>query len=305
MTTGKLNGAADPTRVVGLDGIRGLAALFVVVHHCWLMTFHGYPRNTGPFWLGWLLYGHFAVVVFITLSGFSLAISPARKGWQLGGKARFAQRRAWRILPPYWAALVFSLIIAWGLQVAQPASTLPNGKSVVVYGLLVQDIFGAPVPNGAFWSIAVEAQLYLVFPILLVILRRFGAAAVLAAVTVPVAAIGLLGPQLSIVDKLMRLTPQFAPLFAIGLLAAVATRRPAPLVWPLGTRPVRSLGTFSYSLYLVHAPIVVALARKFVGPHVPPGLPAFWVTLAIAVPLSVGFASLLATFFEIPFQRYR
>ncbi len=266
------------------------------------------------------------MVVFITLSGFSLAISPARKGWQLGGKARFAQRRAWRILPPYWAALVFSLIIAWGLQVAQPASTLPNGKSVVVYGLLVQDIFGAPVPNGAFWSIAVEAQLYLVFPILLVILRRFGAAAVLAAVTVPVAAIGLLAPQVSIVDKLMRLTPEFAPLFAIGLLAAgiisasyrirrlplqwlaalaaapvlvlivvkgsvwtvtnlfwidlavgpaialllaaVATRRPAPLVWLLGTRPVRSLGTFSYSLYLVHAPIV-------------------------------------ATFFEIPFQRYR
>jgi len=367
MTTDKVNGAVvDPrarARVVGLDGLRGLAALFVVVHHCWLMTFHGYPRNTGPFWLGWLLYGHFAVVVFITLSGFSLAISPARKGWQLGGKARFAQRRAWRILPPYWAALVFSLIIAWGLQVAQPASTLPNGKSVVVYGLLVQDIFGAPVPNGAFWSIAVEAQLYLVFPILLVILRRFGAAAVLAAVTVPVAAIGLLAPQVSIVDKLMRLTPEFAPLFAIGLLAAgiisasyrirrlplqwlaalaaapvlvlivvkgsvwtvtnlfwidlavgpaialllaaVATRRPAPLVWLLGTRPVRSLGTFSYSLYLVHAPIVVALARKFVGPHVPPGLPAFWVTLAIAVPLSVGFARLFATFFEIPFQRYR
>ncbi len=296
------------------------------------MTFHGYPRNTGPFWLGWLLYGHFAVVVFITLSGFSLAISPARKGWQLGGKARFAQRRAWRILPPYWAALVFSLIIAWGLQVAQPASTLPNGKSVVVYGLLVQDIFGAPVPNGAFWSIAVEAQLYLVFTILLVILRRFGAAAVLAAVTVPVAAIGLLAPQVSIVDKLMRLTPEFAPLFAIGLLAAgiisasyrirrlplqwlaalaaapvlvlivvkgsvwtvtnlfwidlavgpaialllaaVATRRPAPLVWLLGTRPVRSLGTFSYSLYLVHAPIVVALARKFVGPHVCAARPA-------------------------------
>ena len=350
-------------RVVGLDGLRGLAALFVVLHHCWLMSFPGYPRNTGPAWLGWLLYGHFAVVVFIALSGFSLAISPARKGWQLGGKALFAKRRAWRILPPYWAALAFSLFVAWGFGVAQPGSAMPDGRSVVVYGLLVQDIFGSPAPNGAFWSIAVEAQLYLVFPLLVVILRRYGGAAVLAAVTIPVVAIGLLAPSVSIVDKMLRLTPQFAPLFAIGLvaagiipagerirrlplhwlaglaalpvlvmivvqgsvwtvrnffwvdlaagpaiallLAAIATRRPRPLVWLLGTPPVRSLGTFSYSLYLVHAPIVVAIATKVVAPNVRPGLPAFWVTLAIAVPASVIFARVFAAFFEIPFQRYR
>jgi peptidoglycan/LPS O-acetylase OafA/YrhL len=354
--------APDRARVEGLDGIRGLAALFVVLHHCWLMSFPGFPANSGPFWLGWLLYGHFAVVVFIILSGFSLAISPARKGWFLGGNARFAQRRAWRILPPYWAALAFSLVIAWTVM-PQPGSVPPNAKSVVVYGLLLQDIVGSPVPNGAFWSIAVEAQLYLVFPILLIIMRRVGAVAVVATVAAPVVAIGVLAPQVSLVDKLMRLTPQFAVLFALGLvgagiiaangrlrrlpwhwiaalaaapvvvliavkgpvwtvahffwidlaigpatvllLAALATRRPAPLVWLLGTRPIRSLGTFSYSLYLVHAPIVVALASKVVTPHVEPGLPAFWVTLGIAAPASVVFARLFAAFFEIPFQRYR
>ena len=118
--------APDSRRVVGLDGIRGLAALFVVVHHCWLMTFHGYPRNTGPKWLGFLLYGHFAVVVFITLSGFSLAVSPARKKWQLGGNRLFAQRRAWRILPPYWAALAFSIAVTLWSQVPEPASALPS-----------------------------------------------------------------------------------------------------------------------------------------------------------------------------------
>ncbi|HVD88699.1 MAG TPA: acyltransferase family protein, partial [Jatrophihabitantaceae bacterium] len=96
-----VDGAApEPGRAVGLDGIRGLAALYVVVHHCWLVSFHGYPANTGPAWLGWLVYGHLAVVVFIVLSGFSLAIAPARRGWRLGGTVRFAQRRAWRILPP-------------------------------------------------------------------------------------------------------------------------------------------------------------------------------------------------------------
>ena len=160
---------ARTRRLHGLDGIRGVAALFVVLHHCWLLSFPGYPSNTGPWWLGWLIYGHFAVVVFIVLSGFSLAIAPARSRWQLRSVRDFARRRAWRILPPYWAALAFSLAVAWWV-VAQPDTHEPTAKSVVVYGFLVQDVFGSPSPNGAFWSIAIEAQLYLLFPLLL--LRR-------------------------------------------------------------------------------------------------------------------------------------
>jgi peptidoglycan/LPS O-acetylase OafA/YrhL len=315
-------------RLIGLDGIRGFAALFVVMHHCYLMAFPGYPGNTGPAWLAWLLYGHISVVVFIVLSGFSLGVSPARSGWRLGSLTRFGHRRAWRILPPYWAALVFSLIIAWAV-VPQPGSGAPTAKTVAVYGLLLQDVFGAPNPNGAFWSIAVEAQLYLVFPLLLLVLRRAGALVMLGAVTVVVATIGLLAPGVPAVHLLMRLTPQFAVLFALGLaaagivaardrirrlplqwlaalaaapvlvvlivndsvwwearhfwvdlaigpavallLAAVATRRPVPLVRLLDTRPVRSLGSFSYSLYLIHAPIVVMISSKLVGPHVAPG----------------------------------
>jgi peptidoglycan/LPS O-acetylase OafA/YrhL len=300
--------------------------------------------------------------VFITLSGFSLAISPARRGWQLDGNARFARRRAWRILPPYWAALVFSLVIAWAV-IPQPHSGPPNGRSVLVYGLLLQDVFTAPVPNGAFWSIAVEAELYVVFPLLLLIRRRAGGIAMLAAVTVPVLGYGLLNPGLSTVDRLTWITPQLAPLFTMGvlgagiiaasdriralpwqwlaalaaapvmvlmivsgsvrtvrhyywidlaigpaiamLLAAVTTGRPVPLVRLLDTGPVRRLGTFSYSLYLIHAPIVVAISRVVVAPRVAPGLPAFWVTLALAAPLSVVTAWGFGSLFEIPFQRYR
>jgi peptidoglycan/LPS O-acetylase OafA/YrhL len=89
------------------------------------------------------------------------------------------------------------------------------------------------------------------------------------------------------------------------LLAGVATGRPAPVARLLATGPVRSLGRFSYSLYLIHVPIVVVTSRLLVAPHLPPGLPAFWVTLALAAPASVLFARLFAAAFEIPFQRYR
>ncbi|HEY1094562.1 MAG: acyltransferase [Hamadaea sp.] len=349
-------------RLSGLDGIRGLAALFVVLHHCYLVSFGGYPKITGPGWAGWLIYGHFAVVVFIVLSGFSLAVSPARHDWQLGGKARFAFRRAWRILPPYWAALAFSLLIAWTI-VPQPGEGEPTAKSVAVFGLLLQDVVGSPSPNGAFWSIAVEAQLYLVLPILLVIIRKAGTATMLAAVAVPVLLVGIFAPSVSLVAKLTRFTPQFAILFAAGvaaagviaasdrvrrmpwhwfagvaalpvigmivvkgsewtvehffwvdvsfgpatamLLAAVAVRRPRPLVRFLDTPPVRGLGSFSYSLYLIHAPIVVAVADQVVDPHIAPGVPSFLVTLAVAAPLSVLSAWIFASVFEIPFQRHR
>jgi peptidoglycan/LPS O-acetylase OafA/YrhL len=85
-----------PRRLAGLDGIRGLAALYVVMNHIFERAFPGYPVDRAPFWAGWFIYGRFAVVVFIVLSGFSLALAPARRGWRLGGASRFAYRRARR-----------------------------------------------------------------------------------------------------------------------------------------------------------------------------------------------------------------
>jgi peptidoglycan/LPS O-acetylase OafA/YrhL len=355
--------ATSRKRLVGLDGIRGLAALFVVVNHIFLRSFPGYPVDNAPFWAGWFIYGRFAVVVFIVVSGFSLAVSPARAGWRLGGATRFAHRRAWRILPPYWAALLFSLLMTW-FVVSQPGWPVPNGKSVLVNGLLVQDAFDAASPNRAFWSIAIEAQLYFVFPLLLLMIRRLGAIAMLASVTAVVVTIGVLGPHLPAADTaLIRFVPDLAVLFAIGimaagivtaservkawpwawfalaaavpvvalitwkgsvwtidnffwvdiafgpaigcLLAAIATDRPKPLVRALNTRSLRSLGSFSYSLYLTHAPIVIAVYYGLVAGRVPPGVPAFLVQVAFVAPLTLVFARLFASVFEIPFQRHR
>ncbi len=346
------------TRLPGLEGVRGIAALYVVLHHCHLLSFPGFPTNTGPIWTGWLLYGHFAVVVFIVLSGLSLAISPSRNGWQLGSSRVFAERRAWRVLPPYWAALVISLIIS---SVApQPGQSVPTARSVLVYGLLLQDVFGAPSPNGAMWSIAVEVQLYAAFPFLLLMLRRAGAAAMIASVVVPVVVIGWYARTIPIMHMLLRLTPQFAVLFAIGvaaaglidrnvrrsyipwfllsaavpvlviayagsewtmrnlfwvdialgpasalLLATVARGEPRWLVGMLESRPIRGLGEFSYSLYLIHAPIVVLLHEMVVERMTGSGLPAFALMLLLTVPLCVVAAKAFAVVFEIPFQRRR
>ncbi|MEV4279838.1 acyltransferase family protein [Actinoplanes xinjiangensis] len=351
----------EDRRVAGLDGIRGLTALYVVVHHCWLLAFPGYPADTGPGWLGWLLHGRLAVVVFIVLSGFSLAIAPARNAWRLGGARRYALRRARRILPAYWAALLASAVIATAVP-HLPHSQPPTLDSFAVYALLLQDVVAAPAPNGAFWSIAAEACLYLLFPLVLLLRRRAGTAVTLTVVTVPVVVAGLLFPALSTGSRPTGYTFELAPLFTVGVLAAgivaagdrvrrlpwlslsvsaaapvliliavrgpvwtvanyywidlavgpaiamflagVATRRPARLVRTLSSRPLQSLGDCSYSLYLLHMPVVALVSTLLVAPHTDSRAAVFGVTVVVVLPLCLVTARLFAAVFEKPFRSY-
>jgi peptidoglycan/LPS O-acetylase OafA/YrhL len=363
-TEARAPAATGPGRVVGLDGIRGLAALFVVLNHIFERAWPEYPAaNHAPLWAAWLIYGRAGVAIFIALSGFSLGLGPARSGWRFKSIATYAHRRAWRILPPYWAALGFSLVMTWYV-LAQPHVPVPNGKSVVVYGLLVQDVFVAGNPNKAFWSIAIEVQLYFLLPLLLVLVRRVSALAMVGLVAAIVVAMGVLGPHVALMNTaLVKFTPDLVVLFAIGLLAsgiisagertrsrpwvfyalvaavpaivlmvvrgsvwsnlnsfwldlawapaigclltAVATSRPSFVVRFLSGRMPRSLGSCSYSLYLIHEPIVIAVSYGLVRGRITPGAPMFLVLVAILLPVTVCFARMFAALFELPFQRHR
>jgi peptidoglycan/LPS O-acetylase OafA/YrhL len=84
--------ATQPGRVIGLDGIRGPAALFVVLNHLFERAWPGYPANPAPFWAAWMVYGRFAVIMFIALSGFSLGLGPASSGWRFKSIATYAHR---------------------------------------------------------------------------------------------------------------------------------------------------------------------------------------------------------------------
>ena len=95
-----------------------------------------------------------------------------------------------------------------------------------------------------------------------------------------------------------------APALAM-FVVAVATARPGVAVRLLSTRPLAWLGSCSYSLYLIHLPIVVAISQKVVGPRFGQGLPAFAALTAIVVPLSLVGAWFFAQVFEFPFLRHR
>jgi peptidoglycan/LPS O-acetylase OafA/YrhL len=319
--------AARSGRLPFLDSVRALAAVYVVIHHLYLAVYPGFPTNTGPAPLALVMYGQFGVAVFIVVSGFSLALGPVRRGYEMGsGYGEFIRRRAWRIIPPYWAALAFSVAIV-GLIVNQRMDHPLGLRGVLTHLLLVQDVVEGESPNGAFWSIAIEWQLYFVFPLFLLIRRRAGAAALCALAVVAAVALLLAEGRVPGVDKLMHLSPQFAALFVFGIVAAAVTRRsaeqgPSSTRWwgalalaaaavvfgacvGLGTErsmdnlyaldlvvgvataaalaflaggpggrlrralevgPLVSVGHYSYSLYLIHAPLLLVAWLYVVKP---------------------------------------
>jgi len=314
---------AKRQRLFFLDGLRALAALFVVAHHMYITVYPTFPRNTGPWYLGWLIYGHFGVAVFIVVSGFSLTLAVVNKGYEFRGFRRFISRRAWRIIPPYWAALALSVLLTVtlvNLKVHDPVSL----KGVVVNALLLQDVISNKTPNGAFWSIAVEWQIYFLFPLFLLFRRRIGAAATAVGAAIGVWIVYIAATQVSAVHGLLNLSPQFAALFVFGIVAAGVVSRPAdpdrrrvPWGWmslgltavllvginlagtqrvtddfylvdiavgvavafglaslvrgglarqALETKPIVTTGTFSYSIYLIHAPIIFVVWLFLIKP---------------------------------------
>jgi len=88
-----------------LDGLRGVAALSVVVSHtAWgslgerpIANFYSSP------WLVmvWAYLGTLPVPCFIVLSGLVLSLPIVKHGSLKGGAGQFFKRRAWRILPAY------------------------------------------------------------------------------------------------------------------------------------------------------------------------------------------------------------
>lgn len=182
-------------RLEYLDGLRGLAALYVALCHTYFQVNPDVLQSPSVSLLpvGWdvLRHGHLAVGLFIVLSGYCLTLpvvnSPEHR--LRGGLVDYIKRRARRILPPYFAALLLSL----GLIALVPPSTgvlwrgmLPAfTPDVLLSHLLLLHNFGQDWMykiNYTLWTVAVEWQIYFVFALLLLpVRRRFGLLATVVA----------------------------------------------------------------------------------------------------------------------------
>lgn len=172
------------THLDWLDAIRGAAALYVVCHHAVMQVIVIGNHAHDPFYrLLQLLtsYGHYAVDVFIVLSGYSLML-PIIAKQQFGNIWKFYLRRIIRIVLPYFAALIFTLIIIYFWLGVNDAShwaevSLPVTKdNIFKHILLIHQWFpdAANKINPAFWSVGVEFQIYFLFPLFYWLARGIG-----------------------------------------------------------------------------------------------------------------------------------
>lgn len=192
-----------------------------------------------PRWLAWLMaplwYGHLAVAAFIVLSGFCLQLSLySRTNGRLANRREFFRRRCRRILPPYYACLAFSLVVVWlvtSRQKGMPwAQYVPvTWDNLMAHVLMIHNLRPDWMYkiNGVLWSIAIEFQLYLFFPLLVGLLIDRGRLALLGTVASVVAV------PLLFIPGSHKLYLWYAPLFALGMVAAhlglhPRLRRPAP-----------------------------------------------------------------------------
>ena len=356
-------------RLIELDGLRGLAAVIVVIHHC-LLTVPAFARigawpgvvpeepaarilTQTPLHLLWA--GHEAVLVFFVLSGTALVYPVAR---------RHAQRRRFdwidyvpRRIVRLWLPAAASTALAVALMVLVPRSTAaslgpwmtqahPAGLSArhLLLELALQPRYA--YRNTVLWSLHAEAVFSFLLPLVVLVVAL---AARARAWWLPAAAC-LAVPAVTGDTR----TLVYVPVFVLGAtagwrwghLGTIAPERPAPWAtpaalaclvlitigwWPglegpvagrlaaavslaavaalvalavragalrgvLRSRAVQYLGALSFSLYLVHEPVIVA-TRLLMASWSP------WLGAPVAVAVTAPLTWLFRRYVEAPSHR--
>ena len=359
------------TRLTALDGLRGVAAVVVVLYHLFLVAEPVLRRQGGsgvgsPLWwvsqtpLKLVTAGSEAVLVFFVLSGLVVAL-PALKPGSFSWSGFLSGRLA-RLYLPVWASIGIGTLLIWtiprddstvgqGTWMDTSQATSTNWSSFLTEASLIRASYDL---NNVLWSLRWELLFSVLLPLFLalaVVTARYWVIALTAAVAL--STIGVL----SGIDGL-----RYLPVFFIGTLMAVRldairewTRRRLlrrrstlwgvalaggallllicqwllrPLVpagsvagallaqlsvlgaagvvlAAIGVPPVRAalearapqwLGRVSFSLYLIHMPLLATLTFMF-------GDDRWWLVALITVPLAVLAAWGFNRVIEGPSQR--
>ncbi len=172
----------------GLDGLRGLAVIAVLAFHGGFSAFKG---------------GFLGVSTFFTLSGFLITSLLLREFAAHGAISlrAFWLRRFRRLMPAALAGLLLACLYAvlYGspeqlarlrVDVLAGLSYVANWRFVLAHTRYA-DLFSAPSPVQHFWSLAIEEQFYVVYPLLVAAALRLGGRRALTAVLLAVAGVSV------------------------------------------------------------------------------------------------------------------
>ncbi|MFJ8895711.1 acyltransferase family protein [Leifsonia sp. NPDC102414] len=331
---------AHGRRYRSLDGLRGVAALSVVLYHSLLVVpavsvLYVERTDPAPLTPEWWLFrtpfrlmmpGHEAVLIFFVLSGFVLTLPLLTHRQNPRSILAYYARRILRLYIPVWGAVAFALVLA----VAVPRDPSTGGSwlathvaptfSAVWHDLVL--VLGTSNLDSPLWSLTWEVWFSLLLPVMYLLLRVarvhdwwLGGIALLIALSaiarfpavidalpqswltggmlqyLPVFGIGMIiatrrdtiadlaarirswwpwiagALLLLIAPSLVPTGPAYTPVAAalaavslVGVAGVVVVALESPARRALETRPVQWAGTRSFSIYLIHEPILVAAA---------------------------------------------
>ena len=240
-----------------LDGLRGIAILVVLWYHVWEWTWLA-PRIT--------LFGHelnfqfinetgfTGVDLFYFISGFVLFYPYARhvfEGKPLQTLTHFVYRRFIKIVPSYYLQLL--IVTPWIVAAFSGTALLAQYVTHVLFiHTWFRSTYGAI--NGVLWTLAVEVQFYVIFPMLNWCFRRQPVLTFLGMVGVANAYRLLLGPTYMGDYVVMTQMPGFLDLFACGMMAALlfvlARARTDAVRWQPAFTIAAVAGFIAYGMFL-------------------------------------------------------
>lgn len=357
-------GETTSTRLTALDGLRGILAMMVVLHHCmstvdYPATFHANPLlwivSYTPLHLLWP--GTQAVNAFFVLSGFVLVWPFRRDGRRATGWTSWYVHRLARLYLPIWAALLLAYVML--RAVSRPVGGVNDwvaGHSGHVSGLwMIRDFLlvtgREEVLNAVIWSLQWEVLFSLVLPLVVIFLRTrrpVGVDILVATVGLLAIEAGSVGLHYGYPHTVVWQALDYGPMFLLGAMLAeyagmlflwmrfVERRWPAlaifwaasllAFLWPVlkvpslgdavptvgaaalvllfaftrmgsaigNARLVAWLGARSFSIYLVHFPIIMSLAFHIHATRFP------WLLLAVGPLASVVAAAIFYRYAERP-----
>jgi peptidoglycan/LPS O-acetylase OafA/YrhL len=169
----------------GFDGIRATGALFAVTAHASMIVLPDFDSKGLPE----LLPGTFVFMdAFFVLSGFLITALLLKEQQRTGriSLVAFYRRRALRLLPALWVLLIAHSIYAWivnyDMQIQRETIW---SVSTFTLNFRMDNILTARVATGLtqLWSLSLEEQFYLVWPLLVIFLlplrRRLSSATII------------------------------------------------------------------------------------------------------------------------------
>ncbi|CAG9224185.1 Acyl_transf_3 domain-containing protein [Paraburkholderia tropica] len=311
---------ADQTRVI--EAMRGIAAIAVAIFHCRLIAWIGirayasgpHPRFSLDTVLAYLtipfVWGPIGVPIFFVISGYCIHRSHAARLARNPQYPLDAHDFLWRRFVRIYPVLFCALLLTWALDnfslQFHPRDTQLGDGSLwtFVANLLALQGIAAPTygSNTALWTLSLEVQFYLLYPLLFAAHRRLGPNRTLMAL-MALAAVSFvlldrhgvlifttywsswyLGAWLAERQVRGQRLARGWLLFATPLLLVIGDRLSmghGRILWclpwalaftpcldallharPRGTLAMRmfeKVGAFSYSLYIVHMPVCIAL----------------------------------------------